>query len=249
MKVLRARPIRTSLLLVFVGSIVFSFVLVVAGIWTYELTTYRDRLIRRVHETASFIAANSAPTLAFKDSKTAHEILTTVGALPSIKAAALYSADGKLLASVAHPREAVLATHSLTTSESSRFTARYLELETPVSQKGVLLGTLLTNAMKFGAHKPIEIRLSQDGTLARLSVQDHGIGISKESQSKIFRRFERAVSMNEYGGLGLGLFIVGQIMHAHGGAIQVQSEPGQGARFTVELPLNESQIQPELASV
>jgi signal transduction histidine kinase len=67
-------------------------------------------------------------------------------------------------------------------------------------------------------------------------VGDHGIGIAPEHQARIFDRFERAVSVRHYGGLGLGLWIVRQIVEGHGGSITVASTPGEGSLFTVELP-------------
>jgi signal transduction histidine kinase len=68
-------------------------------------------------------------------------------------------------------------------------------------------------------------------------VRDHGIGIDAQSISRIFERFERAVSSRSYGGLGLGLYITRQIVEAHGGSIHVSSELGQGSVFIVELPI------------
>jgi signal transduction histidine kinase len=55
----------------------------------------------------------------------------------------------------------------------------------------------------------------------------------------MFERFERGVSVRQYGGLGLGLYISGKIVEAHGGTIRVESRPGEGATFTVELPLRD----------
>lgn len=100
-----------------------------------------------------------------------------------------------------------------------------------------VLSNLLNNAMKYGHGKPVGLALSEAGGRARLTVQDHGIGIAPEEQERIFGRFERATSSEHFAGLGLGLYIAKEIVAAHGGAIRVDSEPGNGARFTVELPL------------
>ncbi|RKH74803.1 PAS domain S-box protein [Corallococcus aberystwythensis] len=94
---------------------------------------------------------------------------------------------------------------------------------------------LLTNAMKYGAGRPIQMEVANHAGRARLIVEDHGMGIPPEAQGRIFERFERAASRN-YGGLGLGLFITRQLIEAHGGNIRVESEPGHGAKFIVELP-------------
>ncbi|PTL83670.1 PAS domain S-box protein [Vitiosangium sp. GDMCC 1.1324] len=95
---------------------------------------------------------------------------------------------------------------------------------------------LLTNAAKYGARKPIRVRVTAEGERVRLTVQDEGIGIAPESMSRLFSRFGRAVSERHYGGLGLGLFISRQIVEAMGGRILVESQPAQGATFIVELP-------------
>ncbi|AKI99365.1 Sensory box histidine kinase [Archangium gephyra] len=95
---------------------------------------------------------------------------------------------------------------------------------------------LLSNAVKFGARRPIRLQVSQGGGTARLVVEDQGIGVSPEALERIFGRFERAVPSQEYGGLGLGLFLTRQIVEAHGGTIHVTSQPGEGATFVLELP-------------
>lgn len=101
---------------------------------------------------------------------------------------------------------------------------------------------LLGNAFKYGASAPVEIRLSRAGKgpnpEAVLAIRDFGIGIAPKDHSRIFGRFERAVSDQNFGGLGLGLYIAQQIIVGHGGSIEVQSEPGNGACFTVRLPLS-----------
>jgi signal transduction histidine kinase len=96
---------------------------------------------------------------------------------------------------------------------------------------------LLTNALKFGAKKPIAVTLDgETEACVRLHVRDHGIGIPLDEQTRIFERFHRAVSDRHYAGFGLGLWLVRRLVEAHGGTIRVTSEPGAGATFTVELP-------------
>jgi signal transduction histidine kinase len=99
-----------------------------------------------------------------------------------------------------------------------------------------VITNLLSNAFKFGPGRPIEVSVSNAPEVARLIVADHGIGIAREAHARIFDRFERGVSAEHYGGLGLGLYIVKQILEAHGGSIALASEIGAGARFTVTLP-------------
>jgi signal transduction histidine kinase len=95
---------------------------------------------------------------------------------------------------------------------------------------------LLANAAKYGAGNPIEMRISSDADVARLSVTDHGVGIPREAQRRLFERFQRPAPIQHFGGFGLGLWIVRQVAEAHGGKIAFASEPGVGSRFTLELP-------------
>jgi signal transduction histidine kinase len=98
-----------------------------------------------------------------------------------------------------------------------------------------VLTNLLSNAMKFGAGSPIEVRAETRDDDVEIAVRDFGIGISQEDQERIFGRFERAVSTRNFGGLGLGLYISAQIVRAHQGSLRVESEPGQGSTFIVRL--------------
>jgi signal transduction histidine kinase len=95
---------------------------------------------------------------------------------------------------------------------------------------------LLSNAVKYGGGKPVDVEYGARGDHAFFFVRDRGIGIDAADQPQIFERFERAVSSRNYGGLGLGLYIVKRIVEAHGGTIRVESQPGEGALFAVELP-------------
>ncbi|ALI03967.1 two-component sensor histidine kinase BarA [Pseudomonas sp. FW306-02-F02-AA] len=103
-----------------------------------------------------------------------------------------------------------------------------------------VVSNLLTNALRYGAKRPIEVRVySQDGE-ARMEIRDQGIGISEENQKRIFQQFERVSAKTVVAGLGLGLFISEQIVAAHGGSITVESKINQGSLFRVCLPLQEN---------
>ncbi len=101
-----------------------------------------------------------------------------------------------------------------------------------------VLMNLLSNALKYGAGHAVDVEVSCSNEFARLVVRDRGIGIARENQVKIFGRFERASSPRHYGGFGLGLWLVRQIVDAVGGSITVESELQRGATFVVDLPRN-----------
>jgi PAS domain S-box-containing protein len=96
---------------------------------------------------------------------------------------------------------------------------------------------VISNAIKYGAGHPIDVRLQTRDEKAVLVVEDRGIGIRPDDLSRIFGRFERTTSSRNYGGLGLGLYITSQIIEQHGGSIRAESRSQGGARFVIELPL------------
>lgn len=102
-----------------------------------------------------------------------------------------------------------------------------------------VLDNLLSNAIKYtpeGGRITVTVRLTQDAFA--ISVQDTGIGIPPEELPNLFSKYHRARDARSRGikGTGLGLLIVKEIVEAHGGRIEVQSEPGRGSTFTVFLP-------------
>jgi signal transduction histidine kinase len=99
-----------------------------------------------------------------------------------------------------------------------------------------VLTNLLTNALKYAPGSAVEVRVEADEGHAQVAVRDHGPGIAPADQARILRPFERASADPGVAGLGLGLFIVREIVEAHGGALRLQSVPGEGATFVVELP-------------
>lgn len=100
-----------------------------------------------------------------------------------------------------------------------------------------VLANLITNAIKFGAGKPIKVLVSRDQQWLRMAVVDLGIGIGPKDKERIFHRFEQVTQQSPNGGLGLGLYITKQIVEAQGGRISVESQLNVGTTFLVELPL------------
>lgn len=95
---------------------------------------------------------------------------------------------------------------------------------------------LLTNALRYGNNKPVEITLQSTLTDVTFSVRDHGNGIPISAQKRIFEKFERAETKRVNDGLGMGLYIARQLAEAHHGTLNVKSAVGEGATFTLTLP-------------
>ncbi|MFZ2061542.1 MAG: PAS domain-containing sensor histidine kinase [Candidatus Binatus sp.] len=107
------------------------------------------------------------------------------------------------------------------------------------------IGNVISNAIKYGAGKPVTIDLKAKDGKAILVVQDRGIGIPEQDLSRIFGRFERTTISRNYGGLGLGLYIAKQVIEQHEGSIRAENRPGGGARIVIELPLVKSTASKE----
>jgi signal transduction histidine kinase len=101
---------------------------------------------------------------------------------------------------------------------------------------------LITNAIKYGDKKPIEVKVYNTGGTGKILVKDQGIGIPFEQKDKIFSLFERATPAIKFEGLGVGLYITNQIVQAHHGKIHVESQENEGSTFVIELPL-EGQVE------
>ena len=102
---------------------------------------------------------------------------------------------------------------------------------------------LFSNAIKYAPAAPlIEVEVESSTETVAISVRDHGIGIPREAREKIFERFYRAFDLSQRAipGLGMGLYIVAEIVKQHGGSITVESEVGNGSTFHLTLPLKKA---------
>ena len=98
---------------------------------------------------------------------------------------------------------------------------------------------LMENAVKYSDKEAnVEVNIKQDEHFTIISVSDHGVGIDKKYQKKIFEQFYRIPATHHKSGYGIGLAMVKYAIKAHGGTIKVVSEPGKGSTFTFTLPLN-----------
>jgi PAS domain S-box-containing protein len=138
------------------------------------------------------------------------------------------------------------AAHSLILVEAPHYVPRLLGDANRVSR---IVQNLLGNAAKFTENGTIILRLevlteTAESILIRLTVADNGIGIEEEAQKSIFDQFSQANSAIgfRYGGSGLGLTITKKLVDVMQGRISVHSIPGQGTRFTVNLPFKKAQI-------
>jgi signal transduction histidine kinase len=118
----------------------------------------------------------------------------------------------------------------------------YIQCEGPVLGRwdkiclAQIVSNLVSNALKFGAGKPLEITIGRSSGVARIVVSDHGIGLAEPDHQRIFERFEQLHPTSAQSGVGLGLWIVAEATHRLKGSVRLRSAPGEGSTFIVELP-------------
>ncbi len=125
--------------------------------------------------------------------------------------------------------------------------AEPIEVEVDVERISQVLLNLLSNARKYSSKEaPITVRLERQDQHCRISVQDRGVGIRAEQLPHLFERFYRVpgieVQTGSSSGVGLGLYIVQNIVERHGGHVSVESRVGEGSIFSVSLPLTPASV-------
>src|ERR1700730_6327176 len=100
-----------------------------------------------------------------------------------------------------------------------------------------IVENLLSNSIKYGRGKPIEITLTATAETTQITVRDNGMGIDDKDKARIFERFERAVGHQAHSGFGIGLWLSRNFAELMGGSITAFGKPGAGRIFTVSLPL------------
>ncbi len=102
-----------------------------------------------------------------------------------------------------------------------------------------VLTNLLTNAIKYSGNSrriDVEIAVDRDASMVEVAVQDYGIGVPLDEQARLFTRFFRASTAKGLPGTGIGLSLVRDLVHLHGGSVDFSSAPGKGSRFVFRLP-------------
>lgn len=100
-----------------------------------------------------------------------------------------------------------------------------------------VITNIIMNALLYAKSTKIHVKLWKENNFVHISIEDNGVGIAAHEHEKIFKRYERGDSSRDYRGLGIGLFLVKEIISLHGGAVSLESDLGRGAKFTLSLPL------------
>lgn len=114
-------------------------------------------------------------------------------------------------------------------------------LELPLDKFRIeqVVSNLVTNAIRYAPRAPVEVKIRESDGKAIIVFSDNGPGIAAPNRERVFDRFERLYSARSIKGLGLGLYIVKEIVDAHGGKISIENAKRRGASFVIELPTQE----------
>jgi signal transduction histidine kinase len=246
-----------------------TFVFVATVAW-YAAALFRDELAAvherdELMATAAHDLRNPLHALALAIAQIRDVIDSDAQASPAELAAALSLADRQVVRMSRLIEGLLGATRTLATEReqvdlaelvrevvhemSSELEASHCELQSKLTQAigmwnrlGLrrVIANLLANAMLYAPGSPVRMDVNRLGHYARLEVADHGQGIDSSALSRILDRHQRAHSSGKSAGTGLGLYIVRQIVEAHGGRVTVHSTAGQGTRFVVMLPLGQA---------
>ena len=156
---------------------------------------------------------------------------------PSLEVERVDLAD--LLASVVARSRILCSSKDMVIALTVREDRGGYRLDADPSQLERALGNLIGNAIKFSpARSTVRVWLVRAGAEATIRIADEGPGISAEGRHRIFEVFHREESTAHLPGLGLGLYITKHIVEGHGGRIEVDPSPGEGATFQLRLPLH-----------
>ena len=100
----------------------------------------------------------------------------------------------------------------------------------------LVVSSLLDNALKFGGHEPVTLRVRREGPGGVFEVGDRGPGLDPQEREAVFRPFGKRVSSRHYGGFGLSLWLSRSVLERHGGSVVALPNPGGGALFRVHVP-------------
>lgn len=188
----------------------------IARDWVLDRIAGIERAAKRLQEVADRVAEMSRPVTIAAPARQPVSLVDIVGGVV-----------GRMSDEIAWADCAVSVVRDASASFEGSWDRVHLE---------TVIGNLVSNALKYGAKRPIEVRLDASADDVTLRVRDHGCGIAEADLPHVFERFYRGTTPSKLPGLGLGLALVAQLVAANGGEVTASSVVGEGATFTVRLP-------------
>ena len=189
------------------------------------LSEPQREVVERMHHVTQHLTAVIEDVLAYTNLEAGGEVLRPTDFL----AADLLTAAAAIVQPMAEQKRLALVTAS---------DARPIRMTTDIDKARQILVNLAGNAVKFTEAGEVRLTVTQDGNDVRFAVRDTGPGISAKDTQRLFQPFAQLDSglTRKHGGTGLGLYISQRLAHLLGGRIDLESERGQGATFTLVLP-------------